>query len=802
MKGHAVLGLRRGSWASNVIVGIVGVDVVGQCVNLHLCVRQSGVLGVEMKTLPVKLLLTFTRNASPTLAMELPPQGDAPITSSEPMEPDIRAIIYRNDLVALRRHLAEVPSSISSVDSKGRNLLMIAASAGDARLEVVRLLIAHRADVNAQQYQGITALMFACMIGASLVALQLVAAKADTKIQDGHGLTASEYARLKGHDDLVALMHNPLHMLRANDVAASTRRATNSSDSSSSSSSSASPSTAACSAAVIATASALAQSELAAPGEPVLSMLPAALLEAAQEGNCDEVRAYIASGGHVDAVDEALQGSMLHAACSAGHQPLATLLLAARAAVNLADVNGCTALSVACFAMAHGSVQLLLDHAASVNCQDAVGLTPLMVTALSGSVQLTRSLLSAHASRDLRDQHGQTALMYAQTKSHLAVVALLKRRSYSRAGGGGRVAERRTTPEEDELAARAADELLIEEEAAAAQGAAAAARAKAKRRARKKRPSGLGPSGDGNADSIEASSLDPSSAEPSFSSDMSGAAFSVPVRADEYEFSGADLSVHSDPSSAASGSSSDPLMSLHRRDTFLSPSSLDADPRGIESPFPAQRLHEPHDSCEPARHAVSLAALTGASAGSPLAWVDPRYLSLSLAEAVAAEGAAAEAASAEAASAEAASAEAASAAESVDQLVESPTSMEDSPLPPPTPPPPSVPGPATSMEDTLLPPPTPPPPPPSTPPPPPSSDVAAASSLQAQLEALQLRLREQEERMLCVVCLERARSHVLLPCGHKCLCSSCVDTVLGTGADAVCPLCRTPIQKAQRVFDT
>lgn len=702
--------------------------------------------------------------------------GDAPIPSSELIEPDLRAIIYRNDLVALRRHLAEVPSSISNVDSKGRNLLMIAASAGDARLEVVRLLIAHRADVNTQQYQGITALMFASMTGASLVAMQLLAAKADTKIQDGHGLTASEYARLKGHDDLVALMHQPLHMIRANEVAASTRRATNSSDSSSSSSSSAAPCTAACSAAVVATASAFARSNLAAPGEPAQQMLPAALLEAAQEGDCDAVRAYIASGGRVDAVDEALQGSMLHAACSAGHQPLATLLLAARAAVNLADVNGCTALSVACFAMAHGSVQLLLDHAASVNCQDAVGLTPLMVAALSGSVQLTRSLLSAHASRDLRDQHGQTALMYAQTKSHLAVVALLKRRSYSRAGGG-RVAERRTTPEEDELAARAADELLIEEEAAAAQGAAAAARAKAKRRARKKRPSGHAPNGVDNADSSEASSIDPSSAEPSFSSDVSGAAFSVPVRADEYEYSGADLSVHSDPSS---GSSSDPLMSLHRRDTLLSPSSLDADPRGIESSSPAQRLHEPRDSCEPARHAASLAALTGASAGSPLASVDPRYLSLYLAEAVAAEAVAAEAAAA---------------AESVEQLVESPTSVEDTPLPlPPPPPPPSVPGPATA--------PSPPPPPPSTPPPPPSSDAAAASSLQAQLEALQLRLREQEERMLCVVCLERTRSHVLLPCGHKCLCSSCVDTVLGTGADAVCPLCRTPIQKAQRVFDT
>ena len=83
-----------------------------------------------------------------------------------------------------------------------------------------------------------------------------------------------------------------------------------------------------------------------------------------------------------------------------------------------------------------------------------------------------------------------------------------------------------------------------------------------------------------------------------------------------------------------------------------------------------------------------------------------------------------------------------------------------------------------------------------------ATEAPPDDTLEAQLEALQLRLREQEERMLCVVCLERTRSHVLLPCGHKCLCSSCVDTVLGTGADAVCPLCRTPIQKAQRVFDT
>ena len=63
--------------------------------------------------------------------------------------------------------------NVDGIDSKGRNLLMIAASMGDTRLEVVRLLLAHGAKLETRQYQGITALMFACMTGAQLVVLTL-----------------------------------------------------------------------------------------------------------------------------------------------------------------------------------------------------------------------------------------------------------------------------------------------------------------------------------------------------------------------------------------------------------------------------------------------------------------------------------------------------------------------------------------------------------------------------------------------------------------------------------------------------
>lgn len=44
---------------------------------------------------------------------------------------------------------------------------------------------------------------------------------------------------------------------------------------------------------------------------------------------------------------------------------------------------------------------------------------------------------------------------------------------------------------------------------------------------------------------------------------------------------------------------------------------------------------------------------------------------------------------------------------------------------------------------------------------------------------------------LCVVCMEREKRVVLLPCKHCCMCKECTDQIVAHGCDqAQCPVCR------------
>ena len=63
---------------------------------------------------------------------------------------------------------------------------------------------------------------------------------------------------------------------------------------------------------------------------------------------------------------------------------------------------------------------------------------------------------------------------------------------------------------------------------------------------------------------------------------------------------------------------------------------------------------------------------------------------------------------------------------------------------------------------------------------------------------------------LCVVCLDGAKTHCLLPCGHRCVCAHCAPD-FGEGSDKgwkrvggsapACPICRTPVSMVVRVWD-
>jgi hypothetical protein len=50
----------------------------------------------------------------------------------------------------------------------------------------------------------------------------------------------------------------------------------------------------------------------------------------------------------------------------------------------------------------------------------------------------------------------------------------------------------------------------------------------------------------------------------------------------------------------------------------------------------------------------------------------------------------------------------------------------------------------------------------------------------------------------CSVCLTAAKTHVLTPCGHKCMCEQCAR---GYCAGSQCPICRSRVQSVMRVYD-
>lgn len=50
----------------------------------------------------------------------------------------------------------------------------------------------------------------------------------------------------------------------------------------------------------------------------------------------------------------------------------------------------------------------------------------------------------------------------------------------------------------------------------------------------------------------------------------------------------------------------------------------------------------------------------------------------------------------------------------------------------------------------------------------------------------------------CIVCLEAARSHALVPCGHYIMCATCAAESLARNPE--CPCCRKPVEGVIRIY--
>jgi hypothetical protein len=96
-----------------------------------------------------------------------------------------------------------------------------------------------------------------------------------------------------------------------------------------------------------------------------------------------------------------------------------------------------------------------------------------------------------------------------------------------------------------------------------------------------------------------------------------------------------------------------------------------------------------------------------------------------------------------------------------------------------------------------------------------AAEAVKRQQLEEEASALMLRLQQvqaelgsgsgtpqlDEEETQCVVCFDAPKDHILVPCGHQCVCGACAEQLTRTRTPT-CPVCREPIRETVKVFCT
>lgn len=86
---------------------------------------------------------------------------------------------------------------------------------------------------------------------------------------------------------------------------------------------------------------------------------------------------------------------------------------------------------------------------------------------------------------------------------------------------------------------------------------------------------------------------------------------------------------------------------------------------------------------------------------------------------------------------------------------------------------------------------------------------AAAAAAAAMAGSGATAASDDDEEALCVICLDAPKTHLLLPCGHKCVCAGCApdyapndgDGWQRVGPPPQCPMCRGAVSWVARVWE-
>jgi len=188
------------------------------------------------------------------------------------------------------------------------------------------------------------------------------------------------------------------------------------------------------------------------------------LIHAAMAGILSEVQSLLTEKCDPDSQDDLGMTALMWTACSLyypaswkqDHTGVASLLLKSKASIDLADINGVTALMHAVANTGLGAselthrqqrhgrptlywertcratdvedmIQLMINWRADIERCNKDGMTPLILVAAIGSIPSLKILLEARANLHCQDAHGQTALEWAEMegRSHMAEVLTL-----------------------------------------------------------------------------------------------------------------------------------------------------------------------------------------------------------------------------------------------------------------------------------------------------------------------------------------------------------------------------------------